>query len=80
MPTNKVIYIVDDSSDYLFLLQQLFTRFLTQYPVRFFTSGEALAECIRIESERPYLIVLDLNMPAGLSGYDTLLLLKQHTD
>ncbi|GAB3551622.1 response regulator [Spirosoma fluminis] len=80
MPTNKVIYIVDDSTDYLFLLQQLFTRFITQYSVRFFASGEALYDCLRTESERPAFIIMDLNMPAGLSGYDTLVRLKQQTD
>ncbi len=76
-----MIFIVDDRADYRFLLQQVFTRFIPQYAVRFFPSGDALNQYIQIEanamvSTLPGLILLDLNMP-GLSGYQTLTTLKQ---
>ena len=87
MMTRHDIYIADDSADYRFLLQQVFTRFLPQYTVRFFSSGddlythsltttETVDQSVRSGSE-PKLILLDLNMP-GMGGYQTLLLLKQH--
>ena len=82
--TRQDIYIVDDTADYRFLLQQVFTRFLPQYTVRFFSSGDELRQHLLTVSEPgkspagPDLILLDLNMP-GLSGYDTLLFLKQHS-
>ncbi len=79
---NQEIYIIDDTADYRFLLEQVFARFLSQYTVRFFTGGDALNEyrqqpdLSRPDPSRPALIILDLKMP-GLSGYQTLVQLKQ---
>ena len=82
--SKQDIYIVDDTADYRFLLQQIFTRFLPQYTVRFFSSGDELRTHLSAVDASgrspagPDLILLDLNMP-GISGYETLLFLKQHT-
>lgn len=79
MNTTEMIYIVDDAADYRFLLQQVFTHFIPDYSVRFFPSGDALGQHVRADEARPRLVLLDLNMP-GLSGYQTLTLLKARTD
>ncbi|RIV19856.1 response regulator [Fibrisoma montanum] len=69
------LYIVDDDDDYRFLLKQVFTQYLPQYPAQFLNGGQALLEHVATDAVRPSLILLDLNMPK-LSGYDTLLRLK----
>ena len=79
MNTAEMIYIVDDAADYRFLLQQVFTRFNTEYPVRFFPGGDALWQHVQADGPQPRLILLDMNMP-GLSGYQTLVFLKEHHD
>ncbi|MCK8493912.1 MULTISPECIES: response regulator [Spirosoma] len=78
MQTEFRVFIVDDEADYRFLTGQVFTRFLPQYPVRFFTSGSELQQHILTEPpEQPALIILDLHMPV-LNGHQTLRYLKQH--
>lgn len=82
MVVNQLIYVVDDGADYRFLLQQVFFRFLPDLHVRFFESGDALYQHMLSESNNPApeahpaLIIMDLNMP-GLSGFQTLVLLRQ---
>ncbi|KAB7729384.1 response regulator [Rudanella paleaurantiibacter] len=77
------VYIVDDTADYRFLVQQIFDRFLTQYRVAFFAGGDALLTHLRriptpspgADTALPALILLDLHMP-GLDGKQTLTQLK----
>ncbi|GAB3641759.1 response regulator [Spirosoma arcticum] len=88
---NQEVHIIDDSADYRLLVQHVFNHFLSQYKTRFFASGNALQEHIQFllnqafpdehgsdapDLAGPGLILLDLNM-TGLSGYQTLLYLKQ---
>ena len=83
MVVNPLIYIVDDGADYRFLLQQVFSRFLPDLRVRFFASGGELHQHILTQSLaqaiRPAFILMDLNMP-GLTGFQTLALVKQQPD
>jgi CheY-like chemotaxis protein len=84
MAINPIIYIVDDGADYRFLLQQVFSRFLPDFRIQFFESGTHLHQHILtatsspVSQNRPAFILLDLNMP-GLSGLQTLILLKQQS-
>lgn len=71
-----MVFIVDDGADYRFLLQQVFGRFLPQYPVRFFADGDDLRRHVLTGGERPRVILLDLDMPI-LNGQQTLRFLKQ---
>lgn len=82
-----MIYIVDDTADYRFLVEQVFKRFLPQYPLRLFANGLELVQFIEQGSDsslaalsepdfvpnlsRPGLIVLDVDMPK-LDGFQTL--------
>ncbi|GAB4023816.1 response regulator [Spirosoma koreense] len=77
MTIPGLICIVDDSVNYRLLVQQVFSRFLTAYPLRIFASGQALLEALNHLSPAPSLIVLDRHMP-WLDGHQTLLALKQH--
>ncbi len=78
MTHAQLVCIVDDSADYRFLLQQLFSRFLPVYPVHLFAGGQAFLNELPKMSHRPSLILLDRHMP-GLDGHQTLLHLKQHS-
>lgn len=79
-----MIYVIDDAADYRFLVQQVFKRFLPQYPLRLFADGLELIQFIResadappVDSPMPGLLVLDVDMPK-LNGYQTLEQLKQY--
>ncbi|GAB2523951.1 response regulator [Spirosoma aerophilum] len=79
MIAKRVVYIVDDRADYRFLLQQIFDRFLPEFPVQFFDSGETLYQYIQTpgaDSAKPGLILMDLDMP-GMGGLQTLTMVKQ---
>ncbi|GAB3966593.1 hypothetical protein GCM10028806_07280 [Spirosoma terrae] len=79
------VYIVDDEYDYRFLVEQVFMRFLPQYTVRFFTSGDDLLGHVLSQTTQgeylgndfPSLILLDMHMP-GQNGLQTLLEVRQH--
>ena len=77
MDSYGLLYIVDDEADYRFILQKVFSHFLSAYPVRFFSSGHALLEALSQMEQKPSLILLDRHMP-NLDGNQTLLQLKQH--
>lgn len=70
-----MVYIVDDTADYRFLVGQVFNRFLPQYPTRFFTDGDELRRHVLAQGDRPQVVLLDLDMPI-LNGYDTLAFLR----
>ncbi|GAB3928540.1 response regulator [Larkinella terrae] len=76
-----MVYIVDDGADYRFLVQQVFTLFLPQHPVRFFADGANLVDALNSLTRDvwPEVIVLDVDMPR-LDGFQTLVHLKQHSD
>lgn len=69
--------IVDDDADYRFLLQLLFKRSFPDWPVLFFSGGQALLDGLANISQPPSLILLDRHMP-HFDGHQTLEVLKQH--
>ncbi|WP_420152188.1 response regulator [Siphonobacter sp.] len=81
MAHSRIVYLVDDNADYRFLVQQVFTLFLPEHQVHFFTDGSQLVERMDALSKlpKPDLIVLDMDMPQ-LNGLQTLFLLKQNPD
>ena len=79
MQTTKLIYVIDDNSDYRFLVSNLFDRILPGYQLRVFDSGDELVHHLFRGLEKPCLIVLDHHMP-GRNGYKTLELIKKHPD
>ncbi len=76
---KQLIYIVDDESDYLNLVQYVFSAFLPQYRLSVFSNGEAMLGNLLTETERPVLILLDLHMPV-MGGQQTLKGLKERME
>jgi CheY-like chemotaxis protein len=80
-----LVYIVDDSADYRFLLQHFISRFLPDYPVMFFDGAKSLFDHLLTfrnadgQAILPSLIILDLNMPE-MDGYQIIRLIKQPDD
>ncbi|MCF0057068.1 response regulator [Dyadobacter sp. CY356] len=85
MTDKKELYIVDDSADHRFLLENIFSKFLPQYPVRFFEGAQEFYHFLIQQSapdykgKEPGLIILDLKMPF-INGYELLKLLRQTPD
>ena len=77
MKPPRLTCIVDDDADYRLLLQLLFKRSFSRYPVRFFAGGQELLDALASQSPLPSLILLDRHMPE-LDGHQTLVCLKQH--
>ena len=78
MSQPNPIYVVDDSTDYRSVVEQVFRRFLPQYPLVLLADGQALVSEVagRASAEPlPGLIVLDMDMK--MSGIETLNWLKQ---
>lgn len=76
---KQLIYLVDDSSDYLYLVQYVFSEFLPQYKLSVFPNGEVMLNNLSQETEYPVLILLDLHMPV-MGGQQTLKGLKERLD
>lgn len=79
MTTTPLVCIVDDAADYRFLVETIFKRFLPDYSLRSFANGPAFLDALPQLSEKPNLVLLDQHMPP-LSGYQTLVALKQRSD
>lgn len=77
MKSTRLTCIVDDAPDYRTILQLIFKRFLSDYPVRFFADGQALLDELDYLDPLPGLIILDQHMPR-LDGHQTLLRLRDH--
>ncbi|SEJ38295.1 Response regulator receiver domain-containing protein [Dyadobacter koreensis] len=85
MKTSKELYIVDDSEDHRFIIQNIFSKFLPSYPVRLFRGAKELYELLILQADVNYqgglpgLIILDMKMPV-IKGSDLLRLLRQTPD
>lgn len=75
---RSTIYIVDDAAEYRLLLEKAFARYLPQYDVQFFASGDALCDAVAAGSlpRPPDLLLLDLRMP-GRDGVAMLQFIRQ---
>lgn len=77
---RNTIYVVDDAAEYRMLLGQVFARYLPQYDVHFFDSGDALCESAAAGNlpRPPDLILLDIRMP-GRDGVAMLQFIREPT-
>lgn len=79
MSAIPLVCVVDDTADYRFLVEAIFKRYLPAYSLRLFVNGQAFLDALPQLIEKPTLVLLDQHMPQ-LSGYQTLMVLKQQTD
>jgi len=85
MKNSRELYLVDDSEDHRFIIQNIFNKFLPSYPIRLFHGAKELYELLILQADAGYkgslpgLIVLDLKMPL-IKGSDLLRLLRQTPD
>lgn len=70
------VCLVDDTADYRSLVELIFKGYLPGCSLRSFENGQAFLNTLQQLSEKPNLVLLDQHMP-GLSGYQTLVALKQ---
>ena len=73
------VCLVDDADDYRVLVEAIFKRYLPNYSLGLFANGQAFLDALPQLSNKPNLVLLDQHMPQ-LSGYQTLVALKQQTD
>jgi two-component system response regulator len=79
-PESQLILIVEDSPDDFDAAKRAFTAANLRNPLKHVSSGEAAVEYLRaVDSPRPSLILLDLNMP-GLDGRRVLRIIKQSAE
>lgn len=73
------VYVVDDEADYRLLVEGIFECYLPTYSLYLFENGQAFLDELPQMSEKPNLVLLDQHM-SQLSGYQTLMALKQQPD
>jgi FixJ family two-component response regulator len=66
MSSKPLIYAVDDDVSMNQIMEARFTKFGCE--VETFTDAKAVLDAVRVR--RPHLLVLDLDLGAGLSGFD----------
>jgi len=71
LKTGKTVLIVDDEE----VIREFFSRTLTEYRVLAVASGEEALNIIR--KDKPDLVLLDIKMPGGIDGIETLRRIKQ---
>ena len=57
------IIIVDDDDDDHYILKRVCEKLGVSTPLIFFTDGKKLLEYLRTTSDRPFIILCDVNMP-----------------
>ena len=72
-----MICIVDDNSDYRYLIRFMFEKYLPACSTRFFTCGKSFLEELSTFEVLPGIIFLDYHMP-NKGGKETLTYLKEH--
>lgn len=78
MTKTPLICVIDDTADYLLLVETTFNRFWPEYSLRSFANGQDFLDALPHLSVKPDLILLDQHMPQ-LSGYLILTSLKSQT-
>lgn len=75
----QVVCLVDDTAEYRFLVEAIFTRYMPAYRLHLFDNGQGFLDVLPELGELIDLVILDQHMP-GLSGYQTLLAIRRETN
>lgn len=71
MPKNNSIVIVEDDPEDQDILRRLFLELKVPNALKFFPSGDQAFHYLLTTSEKPFMVISDINMP-GMSGMDLL--------
>lgn len=63
MAINGPIIIVDDDDDDHYILKRVCEKLGVTTPINFFSDGRRLLDYLRTTTERPFIILCDVNMP-----------------
>jgi CheY-like chemotaxis protein len=63
MAIRGPIVIVDDDDDDHYILKRVCEKLGVETPIVFFSDGKRLLEYLKTTSERPFIILCDVNMP-----------------
>ncbi|MFT7352060.1 MAG: two-component system chemotaxis response regulator CheY [Flavobacterium sp.] len=63
MKLFNTVYVVDDDLVFHFILKKLFAKADSDFKVNYFLNGIEAIEAIKVSSNLPDLILLDINMP-----------------
>jgi CheY-like chemotaxis protein len=75
MAIEGPIIIVDDDDDDHYILKRVCEKLGVEAPILFFAEGKTLLEYLRTTSDKPFIILCDVNMPV-MNGLE----LKRHID
>jgi CheY-like chemotaxis protein len=63
MVANGPILIVEDDSDDVFLLKEVFKRLQVSNEIKFFYDGESFLNYLKTTKDLPFIIIVDINLP-----------------
>jgi len=63
MAINGPVLIVDDDPDDQEMIDRILKKMNLENEVKFFPDGERLLEYLRTTSDKPFIIICDINMP-----------------
>ena len=76
MKNSKLIYLVDDDEDDIFLMKEALEKVITDIDIREISDGQSLLESLeQNQPQQPAVILMDMNMPR-LNGLEALHVLR----
>lgn len=69
MPLSGPIIVVDDDDDDHYIFKRVCERLKVEVPIVFFADGRKVLEYLRTTTDKPFIILCDVNMPV-MNGLD----------
>ena len=79
MNSNEPIVVVDDDADDQYVVKEVMARLKLENHLRFFRNGSEALDYLRNTSEKPFIILCDINMPV-MDGLELRKIINQEPD